>query len=307
VTHTDVTSDLRADDDHLPGNVGLKEIVVRSIVNGCPPVRSAFQKRQAALARAAITPDQVQQYHRDGFLTVRSVLSYGEVALIKRAADEDRAADQQAAATGDNDGAKRLSTWFDPSDTIYGAVARSESVVEAAEKLLGDEAYHFQSQMALKEAQAGAASSWHQDYAAWYHDGVLFPDLVVAFMAIDPATRQNGCLQIIEGSQRLGRIDHDMSAKQPCADPHRVADILKRLPLVHVTMEPGDVVYFHANTLHRSDKNTSDDPRWSMLCFYNSRSNAPDQGLDYWRYRQLIKVPDAAIMAAGNERFAAAL
>jgi ectoine hydroxylase len=258
------------------------------------------------MTRPTITPDQVQQYHKDGFLIVRSVLSHEETAFIERAADEDRAADQQAAREGDNSGANRLSIWFDPSDTIYGAVARSESIVDAAEKLLGDEAYHFQSNMAFKEAQVGAASSWHQDYAPWYRDGVLFPDLTVAFIAIDPATRENGCLQIIRGSQRLGRIDHDMSAKQPGADPDRVANVLKHLPLVYVTMEPGDVVYFHANTLHRSDKNNSHRPRWSMLCYYNAKSNAPDKAIDHWRYRPLIKLPDIAIMEAGSERFAAA-
>jgi ectoine hydroxylase-related dioxygenase (phytanoyl-CoA dioxygenase family) len=258
------------------------------------------------VARLTITSDQVRQYHRDGYLTVRSMLSHGEIALIKRAASEDRAADLRAEDTGDHDGAKRLSIWFDPSDTIYGAVARAESVVEAAEKLLVDEAYHFQSQLAFKEPRVGAASFWHQDYARWYQEGVLFPDLIVAFIAIDPATRENGCLQVIAGSHRLGRIDHDMSAQHPRADPLRVADVVKRLPLVHVTMEPGDVVYFHANALHRSDVNESDRPRWSMLCFYNSKSNAPDQGLRYWRYRPMIKLPDTAIIAAGNARFATA-
>jgi Phytanoyl-CoA dioxygenase (PhyH) len=258
------------------------------------------------MARSSITHDQVQQYHNDGFLLVRSVLSHDEIALIKRAADEDRAVDQQAARDGDTGGANRLSIWFDPPDTIYGALARSESIVDVAEKLLGDEVYHFQSHMAFKPAQVGAASSWHQDYALWYRDGVLFPDLTVAFIAINPATRENGCLQIIKGSQRLGRIDHDMSAKQPGADPQRVDQIVKHLPLVYVTMEPGDVVYFHANTLHRSDKNNSLRPRWSMLCYYNAKSNAPDRATDYWRYRPLTKHPDTAIMAAGNERFASA-
>jgi ectoine hydroxylase len=254
------------------------------------------------MAKSTLTAGQVEQYHKDGFLIVRGMLTHEMIALVERAANEDRAVDQQ----GGRDGAARLSIWFDPSDTIYGAVARSASIVNAAETLLGDDAYHFQSNMAFKEARVGAASSWHQDYPPWYRDGVLFPNLIVAFIAVSPATRENGCLQMIQGSQRLGRIDHDMSGKQPAADPDRVADVLKRLPLVYVTMEAGDVAYFHANTLHRSDRNSSDRSRWSMLCYYNAKSNTPDNEIDHWRYRPLIKVPDEAIVAAANKRFAMA-
>jgi ectoine hydroxylase len=258
------------------------------------------------MAKSALTPDQVQQYHDDGFLLVRGMLSHDKIALVERAANEDRAIDQQAGSDGSKSGAARLSIWSDPSDTIYGAVARSASIVDAAETLLRDEAYHFQSNMAFKEARVGAASTWHQDYAPWYRDGVLFPNLTVAFIAVSPATRENGCLQMIRCSHHLGRIDHDMSGKQPSADSDRVADVLKRLPLVYVTMDAGDVVYFHANTLHRSDRNNSDRPRWSMLCYYNAKTNTPAKEIDQWRYRALIKLPDDAIIEAANKRFAPA-
>ena len=95
---------------------------------------------------------------------------------------------------------------------------------------------------------------------------------------MDPATRQNGCMQVIPHSQDLGRIDHVLTGDQAGADMARVDEILKRLPLEYVEMEPGDALYFHANLLHRSDQNRSENPRWSMICCYNAARNDPVQG-----------------------------
>jgi hypothetical protein len=69
-------------------------------------------------------------------------------------------------------------------------------------------------------------------------------------------------------------------------------------------MDPGDVLYFHANLLHRSDQNKSDNPRWSMICCYNAVRNNPYEESHHPRYTPLNKVPDSAILAAGSKRFA---
>jgi ectoine hydroxylase len=134
---------------------------------------------------------------------------------------------------------------------------------------------------------------------------VLFPLLTSAFIAVDPATRENGCMQVIKGSHLLGRIEHTLTGEQAGADRARVEEILKVLPLVHVEMAPGDVLYFHANLLHRSDQNRSENPRWSMICCYNAARNNPYKESHHPRYTLLTKVPDSEILAAGNKRFAA--
>ena len=95
----------------------------------------------------------------------------------------------------------RLSLWNHPGDGIYGMFARCRTVVETCELLLEDEVYHYHSKMIMKEARVGGAWAWHQDYGYWYQNGVLFPDLVSVFIAVDPATRENGCLQVLRGSQ----------------------------------------------------------------------------------------------------------
>jgi len=256
------------------------------------------------MAKGVITDEDVRSYNRDGYLLVRGMLNAEEISLLGRAAREDRVLDQHSFGKADGEGGTiRLSLWNHPTDTVYGAVARCESIVGSAEKLLDDEVYHYHSKMIMKDAKVGGAWAWHQDYGYWYQNGVLFPDLTSAFIAVDKATKENGCLQVIKGSHLIGRIEHTLTGDQAGADQARVDEILKRLELVYVEMEPGDTLFFHANTLHRSDQNRSDNPRWSMICCYNAKHNDPYKEAHHPRYTPLTKVPDTEILVAGNKRF----
>jgi ectoine hydroxylase-related dioxygenase (phytanoyl-CoA dioxygenase family) len=67
-------------------------------------------------------------------------------------------------------------------------------------------------------------------------------------------------------------------------------------------MDPGDALFFHANLLHRSDQNRSENPRWSIICCYNSAKNNPYKEHHHPRYTPLSKVPDVAIREAGMRR-----
>ena len=84
----------------------------------------------------------------------------------------------------------------------------------------------------------------------------------------------------------------------------RVREASKRLELVYVEMDPGDVLFFHSNLLHRSDQNRSEKPRWAMICCYNAARNDPYKEAHHPRYTPLHKVPDSAIKEAGLKRFA---
>jgi ectoine hydroxylase len=256
------------------------------------------------MAKGIIHDELIPQYHRDGYILIKGMLDPEETKLLARAAREDRVLDSKSYGKGDGEGGTiRLSLWNHPTDTIYGMIARSESIVGTAEKLLGDEVYHYHSKMIMKDAKVGGAWAWHQDYGYWYQNGVLYPNLTSASIAVDPATRENGCLQVIRGSHHLGRIEHVLTGDQAGADQDRVNEILKRLERVYVEMDPGDALFFHANLLHRSDQNHSEHPRWSMICCYNARSNDPYKEAHHPRYTPLNKVPDSAIRGAGALRF----
>ena len=76
--------------------------------------------------------------------------------------------------------------------------------------------------MILKEPFTGGAWEWHQDYGYWYNNGCLAPDLASCLIAVDRATKENGCLQVLKGSHHLGRIDHGKVGDQTGADMERV-------------------------------------------------------------------------------------
>jgi hypothetical protein len=256
------------------------------------------------MASGPIDNTRLKEYEQNGFILEKAMFDAEEIDLLRRAAKEDRQLDQHSFGRGDGEGGTvRLSLWNHPGDTLYGMFARCETIVNSAERLLEGEVYHYHSKMIMKDAKVGGAWAWHQDYGYWYQNGVLFPLLTSAFIAVDPATRENGCLQVLKGSHNLGRIDHVLTGDQAGADLERVAEAQKRLETVYVEMAPGDVLFFHANLLHRSDQNKSDNPRWSMICCYNAARNDPYKEAHHPRYTPLSKVPNSAIREAGLRRF----
>jgi ectoine hydroxylase len=256
------------------------------------------------MAHGSLTDEMIAEYRKKGYVVAKAFFDQEEIDLLGRAAREDRDLDTRSYSKADGEGGKvRLSLWNQPGDSIYGMFARSESVVNSAEKILGGEVYHYHSKMIMKDPKVGGAWTWHQDYGYWYQNGVLFPLLCSVSIAVDAATRENGCLQVIEGSHELGRIDHVLTGEQAGANMERVNEVVKRLPLVFVEMEPGDALFFHCNLLHRSDQNRSEKPRWSMICCYNAARNNPYKESHHPRYTPLHKVPDSAIKEAGLRRF----
>ncbi len=256
------------------------------------------------MARGPLTDEEVRCYHGQGYVLVHSLLDTNEIDLLRRAAKEDRALDEHGFGRADGEGGVvRLALWNHPGEEIYGTIARCRSIVDSCEKLLGGEVYHYHSKMIMKEPRIGGAWASHQDYGYWYQNGVLFPRLTSVSIAVDRATKENGCLQVVHGSHDLGRIDHVLVGDQAGADRERVEEVLKILPVVYVEMEPGDALFFHPNLLHRSDQNRSEHPRWSMICCYNSARNNPCKESHHPRYTPLSKVDDSAILAAGLKRF----
>jgi ectoine hydroxylase len=256
---------------------------------------------------AILSDTAVAQYHADGYTLARGVYSRDEIALLSRAAREDAELDKRSFGRADGEGGVvRLSLWNHPGDGIYGMFARGERLVRSCEKLLSGEVYHYHSKMILKDAKIGGAWAWHQDYGYWYQNGVIEPLLTSVFIAVDPCTRENGCLQVLKRSHKAGRINHVLTGDQAGADRERVDAMLARpdrFELVYVEMEPGDVLFFDANTLHRSDQNHSDHPRWSMICCYNAAVNDPYMDSHHPRYTPLNVVPDSAILSVGVKRF----
>jgi ectoine hydroxylase-related dioxygenase (phytanoyl-CoA dioxygenase family) len=193
-----------------------------------------------------------------------------------------------------------MATWNHPGDSVYGLAARTHRVVDTMEDMLGGEVYHYHSKLTAKEPRVGGAWEWHQDYGYWYHNGCMFPYMASVMVALDKTTRENGCLQVLRGSHVAGRVDHGvLPGEQVGADPRRVEQMLKTMELVYAELDPGDGLFFHANLMHRSDQNSSDQRRWTVLFCYNAARNNPYLEHHHPQYTPLDKVSDDAVKAAG--------
>jgi ectoine hydroxylase len=245
--------------------------------------------------------EQQTAYAADGYFTIRKLFDDDEIALMREAIESDPALRDSLYDRHDASGkATRMATWNHPGDSVYGLAARSRRVVDRMEAMLGGEVYHYHSKLTAKEPEVGGAWEWHQDYGYWYHNGCLEPLMASVMVALDRSTRENGCLQVVRGSHRLGRIEHGvLPGDQVGADPVRVAEILKRMPIEYAELEPGDGLFFHSNVLHRSDQNRSPHRRWTVLMCYNAARNDPYLAHHHPQYTPLEKVDDAAVRQAG--------
>lgn len=226
-----------------------------------------------------LTPQLINQYQQDGYIIVKNFLSPEETDKLYSIAIADDMMKKHAYDLNDQSGKKtKLSLWYKPGNDTYGLLTRSRRIVEAVSKLMDSDTgvCHFHSKLMQKEPKVGGAWEWHQDYGYWYKNEFLLPDQMMSVMiAITRANRENGCLQVMKGSHKMGRIEHSFAGEQVGASQHYVDLALKTMEQVYVELQAGDALFFHSNLLHRSEANLSGNSRWSLISVYNRANNVP--------------------------------
>lgn len=116
---------------------------------------------------------------------------------------------------------------------------------------------------------------------------------VTTGLAVDPATRENGCLQVIPGSHKLGYLglsDHGdgQIMKGLTADDELRGVGLDPADIVWLEMEPGDIALWGLMTVHGSLPNTSQQDRAFALSSYVRAANA-ERG--EWAFRNGVSTP----------------
>lgn len=247
-----------------------------------------------------LTPEQIARYHNEGYLIAENFLSDAEIARLYAIATGNETLHKHAFDLNDLTGRKtRLTLWYTPGNDAYGLLTKSRRIVEASNLLMEGEAAvcHFHSKLMEKQPRVGGAWEWHQDYGYWYKNEFLFPGQMLSVMiAITDADRENGCLQVIKGSHKMGRIEHGFSGEQVGASQHYVDLALKTMSLVHVEIKAGAALFFHPNLLHRSEANLSERSRWSLISVYNRSSNPPYNEPSGSSMVPLQAVPDEALL-----------
>ena len=247
-----------------------------------------------------LSPHQIESYQKDGYVIVKNFLQKEEVNKLYEIATGDDTLRKHAFDLNDLSGKKtKLTLWFTPGNDAYGLLTKSNRMVSSVDKLLdGDSPVcHFHSKLMQKEPKVGGAWEWHQDYGYWYKNEFLFPNQMMSVMvAITAANKENGCLQVIKGSHKMGRIEHGFAGEQVGASQHYVDLALQTMELVNVEIEAGDALFFHSNLLHRSEANLSESPRWSLISVYNRAANVPYNEPSQSSTVPLQPVPDEALM-----------
>ena len=240
---------------------------------------------------------EIAKFREDGFVIRPGFFSHDEIGPLIEACRADPEIDGAAWALADSNGEpQEVATWTELGNDLLGVFPRVARMVEAAETVLGMAVYHWHSKLSMKRPGSKGSWDWHQDYGYWYDEGTLYPDFVTVTVALDRMDRANGCLKLVRGSHRCGRIDVTKFGSASGTDPERLKWVLERHETVECNMEPGDVVLFHSNTLHASGPNESDRPRTLIHCTYNAIDNAPlIAGQERHAYRPLAKLGDDAL------------
>jgi ectoine hydroxylase-related dioxygenase (phytanoyl-CoA dioxygenase family) len=252
-----------------------------------------------------LTEKNIAEYESEGYVIIKDFLKPEEVNKLYKIATGDDTLQKHAFDLNDQSGKKtKLTLWYTPGNDAYGLLTKSERMVKSVDKLMeGDSAVcHFHSKLMQKEPKVGGAWEWHQDYGYWYKNEFLLPGQMMSVMvAITDANKGNGCLQVIKGSHKMGRIEHGFAGEQVGASQHYVDLALKTMELVYVEIKAGDALFFHSNLLHRSEANLSDKPRWSLISVYNRSANIPFNEPSKSSTVPLEAVPDEALMTWESE------
>lgn len=247
-------------------------------------------RRHTMPASAILTERQWNDYARDGFLHLGKVLELEEVEALRQRADDlalGEVKNPEVQMQLDTGGAyeelpaavrsfERGTVLYRKiqgleSDELFSRLVRHPLCLEICARQYGRHApvSIFRAMVMNKPAGQGTILPWHQDGGnVWALDR---DPLVTIWVALDPATRANGCMEVVPGTHQLGLLslfgstvaDEDVARHCP---PERV------MPL---EVEPGHAVLLHNWLIHRSGINPSPVPRRAFTaCYMDGRTQS---------------------------------
>jgi len=222
-----------------------------------------------------LNQQQIESYHRDGYLAVRQVLPPNQLRRLRDTVDELVEESRELSATNevfdlepdhsyDNPRLRRISHPVVVRPVFWEA-ATSKPVLDCVAGLIGDNLKFHHSKLNMKTGGGGTKVGWHQDFVFFPHTNF---DLLACGLALDPSTVENGCLTVIPGSHKLHLRDHRDGEREfvgSITESIGQADLDKA---VNIELEPGDMSIHHVAIVHGSQKNESPDPRRLFICQY---------------------------------------
>jgi ectoine hydroxylase-related dioxygenase (phytanoyl-CoA dioxygenase family) len=245
---------------------------------------------------------QIEAFHANGYIIIKGFCSIPETNKLLAEAQKVGVIAESELDNDAQPGKTIQRPWWDaPDDGVLTYLTHSEKVVTAVSQVLDSNSpvCHIDAKFIEKQPNVGGSWAWHQDYAWWYANQLLFPDQVASIaVALTQTSKATGCSQLIKGSHKMGRLDHGFGEgnKPLGADMNMVNYALSTLEIVHLEMAPGDAVLFHSNLLHRCETNSSDQPSWFIVSTYASQQNLSTNNTLAAFHQPIEVVPNEAIL-----------
>jgi len=226
-----------------------------------------------------LSPQQLEQFDRDGYLLFPSLFSSAEIKVltdevprlfVQRRPENVREKDSDAVRT--NFAAHMYSQ-------VFAKLARHPRMVEPVTQLFGEDVYMHQFKINGKVAFDGDLWQWHQDYGTWQADDLMpEPRAMNIAIFLNEVNEFNGPLMFIPGSHKLGVVDaaHDTTTTSYplwTIDQDTIRKLVARGGIVAPKGPAGSLIMFHACLVHASSSNLSPWDRWNVYLSLCAVSN----------------------------------
>jgi hypothetical protein len=206
------------------------------------------------LAQPRLTPEQVEAYRREGYIIYNHPVLAPEKFAALKACFEKILADLPA---GERPEAMDVPHFMHPELFEW---ALDNDILDLVEPILGPDMALFSTHFICKPKGNGKRVPWHEDSAYW--KGQIDPmEVVTVWFALDPSTKENGCMMVIPTSHRTGQKGFsDYSAVDVSKNVFGneiVKAHLNEDSRVYVELQPNECSLHNARIQHGSEPNTS--------------------------------------------------
>lgn len=236
-----------------------------------------------------LSQNQVEAFHRDGFLAGVQVLDEHQVeALCTELAELMEPSHpshklfheyhSNESSNPDTILFHALGAWR--TGPAFHDVLWSPAFLMAASQLLDGSVRFWHDQLFCKPAHHGGVVAWHQDYSYWTRSQPMAH--LTCWMALDDSTRDNGCLYYVPGSHKwnllpITGLAGDMNEIMTVLDEEQK----QAFQPVPIELKRGQCSFHHPLMVHGSFENRSDRPRRAtvMNVFRDGVRSASDEPL----------------------------
>lgn len=230
----------------------------------------------------ALSEAAVRQYRDQGYYSPVDVLTPPEVADLRGKLEAVEAKQGGKLLPPQRNKAHLLFKWID--DLI-----RDPRVLDPVEDLLGPDILCWNTLFWVKEAGSPSFVSWHQDAHYW---GLKGGDLVTAWLALSPASKEAGCMRVLPGSHKVATMAHEDRYDEAnlLTRGQEIAEEIDESKVAYMPLEAGQMSLHSIRVAHASGPNNAPDRRIGLSMHFIP--TAVYQSVGPWDSAALVRGTD---------------